>query len=70
MDTRKSILLNVPLKLFQRLNEASAAMAISCSELIRRSLSRDLEFVLKYEIALIARARGEASRDYALWAKR
>ena len=70
LDSPKSILLNVPLRLFQRLNEASAAMAISRSELIRRSLSRDLEFVLDYEVALIARFRADAGRDYALWAKK
>ena len=69
MDTYKPILLNVPLGLLQRLNEASAAMRISRSELIRRSLSRDLEFVIRYEISRLAKATEESASDYFRWVK-
>ena len=69
MDTYKPILLNVPLGLLQRLNEASAAMSLNRSALIRRSLSRDLDFILRYEISRRAKGNEATARDYGRWVK-
>ena len=69
MDTYKPILLNVSLGLLQRLNEASAAMCINRSALIRRSLSRDLDFILRYEISHRAKGNEATARDYGRWVK-
>jgi hypothetical protein len=67
LDTYKPILLNVPLGLLQRLNQASAAMRISRSALIRRCLSRDLEFVLRCELSHLAEANEQSALDYFRW---
>ena len=50
MENHRAILLNVPIGLLKRLTEAATAMEISRSELIRRVLKRDVEFVLRQEV--------------------
>jgi metal-responsive CopG/Arc/MetJ family transcriptional regulator len=50
MDCYKAILINVPVELFKRLNQASVALALNRSELIRQVLTRDINFVFEREI--------------------
>jgi hypothetical protein len=67
MEYYKAVLLNVPVELLKRLNEASSVMKISRSELIRRVLTRELEFVFGCEIARVSKSKEEATTDYIRW---
>jgi hypothetical protein len=67
LENHKAILLNVPLGLLEGLNEASAAMSISRTELIRRCLSRDLKFVFRFELSHLADANSATAQDYFRW---
>ena len=69
MENHRPILLNVPLRLLQRLDVASKALSVSRSELIRNSLARDLDFVLGHEVPRLAKARENAAGAYASWLK-
>src|SRR5262249_55172006 len=64
----KPVLLNMPITLLERLDNAASALQMNRSDLIRRSLARDLEFLVSNEVAL-ARARENTSqRLYRIWA--
>ena len=67
MDNHKAILLNGPVKLLQSLTKAAVAMEISRSELIRRALKRDVEFVLKEEIPSLIASKEKTMADYSRW---
>ena len=67
MESYKAVILNIPFQLLDRLNHAARGLSLSRSELIRRSLSRDLDFVLQQEVPRLSKAREEASYDYARW---
>ena len=69
MENHRPILLNVPLRLLQRLDVASKALSVTRSELIRRSLTRDLDFVLEHEVPRFAKAREDAGGAYSRWLK-
>ena len=69
MQNHRAILLNVPMELLTRLNEASTAMDVSRSEFIRRALTRDVEFVLEHEVLLVSRAKEQTTLDFTQWLK-
>jgi metal-responsive CopG/Arc/MetJ family transcriptional regulator len=69
MDCYKAILINVPVDLLQRLNEASAALTLSRSELIRRALTRDIEFVFEHEIPGVSKAKEANTAEYGKWVR-
>ena len=67
MNNHKAILLNVPVDLLKRLNEAATAMEISRSELIRRALKRDVEFMLRQEVPELSKAKEKKLLDFTRW---
>lgn len=67
MENYSAILLNVPIELLKRLTKAAAAMEISRSELIRRALRRDVEFVLREEIPCLLASKEKTMADYSRW---
>ena len=67
MDKHRTILLNVPIELRKRLTKAAVAMEISRSELIRRALRRDVEFVLREEIPSLLASKEKTTADYSRW---
>ena len=67
MENHRGILINLPISLLRRLDEAAAAMEVSRSEVIRRGLKRDVEFVLKEEVPSILAAREKVMIDYRRW---
>ena len=69
MHCYKAIIINVPADLLKRLNEASTLMELSRSELIRRVLTRDIEFVFEHEIPKVSKTREEATADYVKWVR-
>lgn len=60
----KPILINIPTRLLTQLDKAAKRLDLSRSELIRRSLSRDLKFVIKHEVAEAYKARAKAAAIY------
>lgn len=63
----KPILINIPTGLLQQLDEAANCLDLSRSELVRRSLSRDLRFVVKHEVEEASRAKAKTSALYINW---
>jgi len=66
----KPVLINIPIGLLQELDEAAERLDLSRSELVRRSLHRDLKFVVKHEVAEITKAKGKTAARYAEWVQR
>jgi metal-responsive CopG/Arc/MetJ family transcriptional regulator len=66
----KPVLINIPIGLLQELDKAAKRLDLSRSELVRRSLHRDLKFELKHEVAEITKAKGKAAARYAEWVQR
>ena len=69
MVAYKAVLVNVPVELLKRLNQASLALALSRSELIRQVLTRDMDFVFEHEINRVANAKVETTAHYAKWVR-
>ena len=67
MENHRGVLINLPIGLLKRLDEAATAMEVSRSEVIRRALKRDVEFVLKEEVPFILAAREQIMMDYRRW---
>jgi metal-responsive CopG/Arc/MetJ family transcriptional regulator len=66
----KPILINVPTKLLQQLDKAAGSLDLSRSELVRRSLHRDLKFVVKHEVEEASRAKAKTATLYDDWIQR
>ena len=64
MSTYRSIIVNIQPPLLERLTKAAELLAMSRNAVIRRSLERDLRFVLGPELARLERARREATAEY------
>ena len=47
----KPILINIPISLLTELDEVAATLSQTRSHLIRRAISRDLQFITKHEIS-------------------
>jgi metal-responsive CopG/Arc/MetJ family transcriptional regulator len=63
----KPVLINLPVTLLQQLDRAAARLELSRSELVRRSLQRDLKFVVKHELEEATKAKGKTAALYADW---
>ncbi len=66
----KPILINIPTALLKQLDKAAERLELSRSELVRRSLYRDIKFVLKHEVAEITKAKGKTAARYSEWVQR
>ncbi len=66
----KPVLINIPTVLLKQLDKAAERLELSRSELVRRSLYRDLKFVVKHEVAEITKAKGKTAARYAEWVQR
>ena len=66
----KPILINIPIELLHELDRAAERLELSRSELVRRSLHRDLKFVVKHEVAEVTKAKGKTAARYAEWVQR
>ena len=65
----KSILLNLPIDLAGRLDEAATALGLSRSDLIRRSLTRDLVFLVAHELARTVEHQRQTEKAYGIWSE-
>ena len=63
----KPVLINIPIGLLQELDEAAERLDLSRSELVRRSLHRDIKFVLKHEVADASKSKAKTNALYASW---
>jgi metal-responsive CopG/Arc/MetJ family transcriptional regulator len=61
----KPVLINIPTALLQQLDRAAERLELSRSELVRRSLERDLKFVVKHEVAEMTKAKAKTAALYA-----
>jgi metal-responsive CopG/Arc/MetJ family transcriptional regulator len=66
----KPVLINIPTVLLKQLDKAAERLELSRSELVRRSLHRDLKFVVKHEVAEVTKAKGKTAARYAEWVQR
>lgn len=57
MKTMKPILVHLPLTMLAQLNHAAAVLRCPRSHVIRRSLQRDLDLVVRFELEKIVRER-------------
>jgi metal-responsive CopG/Arc/MetJ family transcriptional regulator len=65
MKSYKPILINIPLTLLERLDHAAANLNLSRSELLRRSLRRDLIFITDHELKNLNQAMHITMRQYS-----
>ena len=66
----RPVLINIPTELLRKLDEAAQHLDLSRSELVRRSLHRDIKFVLKHEVAEASKAKEKTNALYASWTQR
>jgi metal-responsive CopG/Arc/MetJ family transcriptional regulator len=64
MKSYKPILINIPLTLLERLDHAATNLNLSRSELLRRSLRRDLIFITDHELKNLDQAKQITMRQY------
>lgn len=67
MENHRAILINVPIGLLKRLTEAATAMEVSRSELVRRMLKRDVEYILRQEVPALLAMKEQTTQDYSRW---
>ncbi len=67
MKNHKPILINIPLELLHKLDDAATQLSLCRSELIRRSLKRDLTFVADRQLQRFNEASQSTMHDYAYW---
>ena len=65
----RRILLSLATDMVATLDEAAQALNLCRSDVIRRSLARDLEYVTSHEVPNALRLRQEASGAYRHWRK-
>ena len=69
MEQLKPILFNVPISLLEQLDFSASELNLTRSELLRRSLRRDLEFVICNEIKRHRETQAQNATHYLEWAK-
>lgn len=69
-SNHKPVLINIPINLLQQLDKAAEHLDLSRSELVRRSLHRDVKFVLKHEVDQASKAKAKVAALYASWTQR
>jgi metal-responsive CopG/Arc/MetJ family transcriptional regulator len=67
MPQYKPILINMPLKLLQQLDDAAKELSLCRSEMLRRCLQRDLTFVAGCQLNRFNEASHSTKRDYGQW---
>ena len=67
MKNHKPILINIPLELLHKLDDAATQLSLCRSELIRRSLKRDLTIVADRQLQRFNEASQSTMHDYAYW---
>jgi metal-responsive CopG/Arc/MetJ family transcriptional regulator len=70
MDKKKAILINLPESLVQQLDEAAQALNMARTDVIRRSLKRDVDYMVRYEIQTALQERQERERCYVDWVQK
>jgi len=65
MKSYKPILINIPLTLLERLDHAATNLNLSRSEPLRRSLRRDLTFIIDHELRNQDQAKQNTMRQYS-----
>jgi metal-responsive CopG/Arc/MetJ family transcriptional regulator len=64
MDNKRAVLINLPESLVQQLDEAAQALNMARTDVIRRSLKRDIDYIVRYEIQTALQERLERERRY------
>ncbi len=67
MPQYKPILINMPLKLLQQLDDAAKQLSLCRSEMLRRCLKRDLTFVADRQLHHFDDAKQSTMHDYRNW---
>lgn len=62
------ILLRMPIPILTKLDEAAKTLNMSRSDVIRRSLARDLEFIVAHEIERMKEHQRQTEAAYLRWA--
>jgi Ribbon-helix-helix protein, copG family. len=63
----RSVLLRLPTSMIETLDEAARALNLCRSDIIRRSLARDLLFVSQHEVSEAIRCRQASQERYRHW---
>jgi hypothetical protein len=66
-DPYRPIQLNLPLDVLEQLTRAAQVMGMTRADLIRRSICRDLQFVLESEVTLAEAAKEKRDAVYKHW---
>jgi metal-responsive CopG/Arc/MetJ family transcriptional regulator len=64
MQKQKAILISLPESLVDQLDEAAQALNMARTEVIRRSLTRDIDYIVRYEIQTALQQLQERERRY------
>jgi len=67
ITSKKSILITIPLSLASDLDRAASALHWTRSDVIRRCLSRDIQYLLHYEIPALSSAHEPVLADHKDW---
>jgi len=70
LGPKQAVLIQFPRALLKALDEASIALNMCRSDIIRRSLARDLEYVMSHEVPSALRNEKEAAERYPEWLRR
>jgi Ribbon-helix-helix protein, copG family len=69
MDKR-AVLISLPLSLIAQLDEAARAFNMPRTDVIRRSLMRDVDYMVRHEVEAALQHLQEREKRYAEWCKR
>jgi len=67
LGPKQAVLIQFPRALLKALDEASIALDMCRSDIIRRSLARDLEYVMSHEVPSALKHKQEAADRYPEW---
>jgi hypothetical protein len=67
MRPTRPILINLPLGLLANLDEAATVLRLTRTDVIRRSLLRDLDYVVRYELQRTLEHRQKEEEAYLEW---
>ena len=68
MGTKKAILIQLPSSLVDQLEEAASVLNMTRVDVIRRSLMRDLQYVVSEELKRTRRHNERQEKRYREWA--
>ena len=66
----RAVLVKIPIALLDRLDHAAEVLGMTRSDIIRRSLLRDIEFILQHEVERTKQYHTARETDYQLWSAR